>query len=104
MSSLGAVMQDLPTMEIPPHPPGADCLETTSDLDWLSPSELTTQSQSHAMTDGQYASHSWCQAPFGAQAQLQFYMSAFCTDICQQFGSLWISTIYSFTCNSCIYV
>jgi hypothetical protein len=29
----------------------------------------------------------------------QFYMSAFYIFICQESGSLWISSIYSFTCN-----
>jgi hypothetical protein len=35
---------------------------------------------------------------------LQFYMSAFCKVSCQESGSLWIPTIYSFTCKSTVYV
>jgi hypothetical protein len=35
---------------------------------------------------------------------LQFYMLAFYIVICQESGSLWTPNIYSFTCNSSIYV
>jgi hypothetical protein len=35
---------------------------------------------------------------------LHFYMSKFYVVICQESGSLWTPTIYSFTCNSSIYV
>jgi hypothetical protein len=35
---------------------------------------------------------------------LQFYMLAFYIVSCQESSSLWIPTIYSFTCNSSIYV
>jgi hypothetical protein len=35
---------------------------------------------------------------------LQFYMSPFYILSCQESGSLWIPAVYSFTCNSSIYV